>query len=714
MRAGEASRGIRGPFRAVPLRESAARILALPGALFTAESDRWFLWSPVIMALGVGAYFSLPFEPALWFCGLVLSTLLLALWVMRHQGLLAILLTALWLVTLGFSAAALRTWMVAAPVLQKERSGLLVASVIDVQHTDQGSLSLIMAPHRFAGLKPVALPARIRLTMRQKDIELLPGQTVTLRARLLPPPEPVEAGGFDYTRLVWFERIGAVGFSYTAPLETGDPPRSFDMALARLRNAITARIRQGIDGPAGPVAVALITGQKRAIPEETAQDLRNAGLAHVLSISGFHMVLFGGSVFWVLRALMALLPGLALRRPIKKWAAVIAIFGATFYLLISGAGIATQRAWIMITLMFVAILLDRPALSLRNVALAAIVILLWRPESLLGASFQMSFAAVVALIAFYESDLARAISGRLYEMQGWQRWLATPFVYLAGIALTSLVAGAATAPFAAWNFNRIALLYGLAGNLAAMPLVALIVMPSALVALLLMPLGLEAPALWLMGQGIDLMLAVAHLVSTWEGSDDLIPSVPLAPLLLVVAGGLWLALWRRSWRFVGVAPIIIGLAAWSPGIRPDVMIDRDGQIAAVRMADGRLALTTQRSSYTARQWLTHEGDGRSPGEAGRNAAMQCDRQGCLYREAERPEIAFPRNLPAVFEDCETAAIIVAQVPVPPAIRQGCRASQVIDRFDLLREGATSLYFMPDGTVKKFTAKEARGHRPWVR
>lgn len=714
MRAGEPAEGAGRPFQALIPLEPVAAWLALPGKLLNAESDRWFLWSPVFMALGVGAYFSLSFEPPLWLSGLLLTSLVIGLWLLRNRGPSAIVLTALLLVTLGFSSAGLRSWLVSAPVLQQAQSGWLVASVIDVQHTDQGSLSLIMAPVSFARLTPEQLPARIRLTMRQKDVALLPGQIISLRARLMPPPEPVEAGGFDYARLVWFERIGAVGFSYTAPLETSEPPLSFDIGLARLRNTITARIRQGVEGPAGPVAVALITGQKRAIPEETAQDLRNAGLAHVLSISGFHMVLFGGSVFWILRALMALVPGLALRHPIKKWAAVIAIFGATFYLLISGAGIATQRAWIMITLMFIAILLDRPALSLRNVALAAIVILLWRPESLLGASFQMSFAAVVALIAFYESDLARTISGRLYEMQGWQRWLAMPFVYLAGIAMTSLVAGAATSPFAAWNFNRIALIYGLAGNIAAMPLVALIVMPSALLALLLMPFGWEAPALWLMGQGINLMLAVAHYVSGWEGADDLIPSVSLAPLLLVVAGGLWLALWRRSWRFLGVVPLLTGLASWAPGTRPDVMIDRDGAIAAVRMVDGRLALTTRRSSYTTRQWLTHEGDSRTPGEAGRNAAMQCDRQGCLYRETAQPEIAIPRNLPAVFEDCETAQIIIAQVPVPPAIRQGCRADIVIDRFDLMREGATSLYFMPDGSVKKYTARDARGRRPWVR
>jgi len=703
-----------------PLNAPVSRWIALPGRslrflfdLFQAETDRWFLWSPILLACGIGLYFSLSFEPSLMVAIAVFAIFAALLWLLRHQGILAVLTLAVFLISLGFAAASFRVWRVAQPVLDREMAGDLVARIIDVERTESGGLSLLLAPQSFARLKPQALPGHVRITLRQKAPELPVGALISLRARLMPPPEPVEPGGFDYARQIWFEGIGAVGFAYTVPMLREAAPAGFVNALGQLRDAITTRIQTSIPGPAGAVAAALITGEQRAIPDETANDLRNAGLAHVLSISGFHMVLFGGSLFWILRALMALAPGLALRTPIKKWAAFFAIFGATFYLLISGMGIATQRAWIMIVLMFVAILLDRPALSLRNVALAALIVLLWQPESLLGASFQMSFAAVVALIAFYESDAAHRLNGWVNSAQGFWRYLLMPLAYAAGIATTSLVAGSATAPLAAWHFNRIALIYGLAGNMAALPIVATLVMPAALFALLLMPIGLDGPALWVMGQGVELMLQVAHYVSGWQGANDLVPSVPLLPLLLVVAGGLWLSLWRRIWRVAGIVPILIGFALWSPSQRPDVLIDREGAVAVVRMADGYLAATTRRASYAVKQWLQHEGDLRTPGEAGTSKTMRCDRHGCVYVEPGRRRIAFPADTASVFEDCELADIIVARVPVRPAMRQGCRAGLILDRFDLWRGGATSLTFMPDGSLKVQTSQDIRGERPWV-
>lgn len=703
------------PIRAPGLRgwEHPAEWLRLLLDLFQAETDRWFLWSPILLAVGIGLYFSLSFEPSLMAAiGLVL-VLATLLWFLRHQGLVAALVLSVLLIALGFAAASFRAWRVEAPIMAHEMAGDLVARIVDMERTERGGLSLLLAPQSFAKLKPDELPRLVRLSLRQQSPDVPPGALIALRARLMPPPEPVEPGGFDYARQIWFEGIGAVGFAYSLPQLQQDAPTGFANALGQLRDAITTRIQRAIPGPAGAVAAALVTGEQRAIPDQTANDLRNAGLAHVLSISGFHMVLFGGSLFWILRALMALVPGLALRTPIKKWAAAIAILGATFYLLISGMGIATQRSWIMIVLMFVAILLDRPALSLRNVALAALIVLLWQPESLLGASFQMSFAAVVALISFYESDLAHRLNVWTSGVQGIWRYILMPLTYTAGIATTSLVAGSATAPLAAWHFNRIALIYGLAGNMAALPIVATLVMPAALFALLLMPFGLDAPALWVMGKGVELMLAVAHFVSGWQGANDLVPSVPRLPLLLVVAGGLWLALWRRLWRVAGLLPILIGFALWSPGQRPDILIDREGAVAAVRMADGRLAATTRRSSYALKEWLQHEGDLRTPKEAGNNKPMRCDRHGCAYYEAERPRIAFPQDMEALADDCEVADIIIARVPVRPTMRTGCRAALILDRFDLWRGGATSITFMPDGSMQVKTARAIRGERPWV-
>ncbi len=677
---------------------------------YTADSDRLFLWIPVLLGGGVAAYFGLPFEPPVWSAVALLLPVAWGAWRLRQKPVLAPISVMILCVVTGFGAAVLRSYMVAAPVLERPMGGVLVARVVSVEVTETGSLSAVLEPSSFGYLAQSALPDRVRLNIRLREAVLRPGAVVSLRARLMPPPEPVLPYGFDFARQAWFSSLGAVGFAYTVPEEIS-PPSGFGQRLAKLRMAIGDRIRSSIGGTAGAVAAALITGERASIPDSISADLRAAGIYHVLSISGLHMVLFAGSLFWVVRAALVLIPGLALRYPVKKWAAFIAIFGATFYLTISGAAVATQRAWIMICLMFLAILLDRPALSMRNVMLAATVILLWRPESLIGASFQMSFAAVIALIAFYESEPVRNWTSRP-RSSGIEAIISRSFTYILGIALTSIVAGTATGVIAAFHFNRIAV-YGLAGNMAAMPLVGIVVMPMALLSLLLMPFGLDGPALWAMGQGVDGMLAIAHEVAAWRGADRMVPTAPMSALVLAVFGSLWLTLWRANWRYAGILPIAAGLMLWDSGPKPDILIDRDAALFAVRQSNDEIVLTSSRPSYTAEQWLRYEGDGRTARDAARSPSMKCDGRGCVYREEERPVIAFPETLGAVVEDCERADILIASVPVPRGIRNECAAELLLDYFHFWRNGATAITLDGKRQPEILTARQMRGERPWV-
>ncbi|MBX3497229.1 MAG: ComEC/Rec2 family competence protein [Parvibaculum sp.] len=695
---------------AIAFGDAPAAMAAWLRGCMVADGDRLFLWTPVLIATGVAAYFAVDFEPPLMAALAAAAVLALAFIPLRQRAAVAPLAAGLLCVALGFAAASLRSHVVAGPVLERPQAGVLTGRVVAVEETETGALVAVLEPASFARLRTDELPRRVRVNIRLKEASLAPGATVSLRARLMPPPEPVLPGGFDYARQVWFESLGGVGFAYTAPEEL-EPPTGVTAMLVELRGRIGARIRHVIGGPAGAVSAALVTGERAAIPKAVAADLRAAGLAHVLAISGLHMMLFGGSVFWLVRAGLALVPRLALNYPIKKWAAAVALGGATFYLAISGAAIATQRAWIMIALMFVAIMLDRPALSLRNVALAAILILLWRPESLLGASFQMSFAAVVALIAFYESDRVRGLTSSPNRI-GLANMPRRIGAYALGLAFTSIVAGAATGAIGAFHFNRIAV-YGLAGNMAAMPLVGIVVMPMALLALLLMPLGLDAPALWIMGAGVDGMLTVAHEVASWDGADSLVADAPLHALLLTVFGGLWLALWRESWRYLGLAPMLLGLALWGAAPKHDILIDRNAALFAVRGADGRLALGAARPAYAAEQWLRHDGDRRTPREAARSPDMLCDVDGCVYRDAGRPVVAFAKTLDAAMEDCALADVVIAQVPLSRRARRECGADVVLDYFDLWREGATALTFDEDGKIIVATSLQMRGNRPWV-
>lgn len=700
------------PPRAVRALRSVGTWLA--GSFFT-ESDRWFLWSPVLLGFGIALYFGLSFEPPLWAALAALAVSGLALMALRRQGPSAVLAAALFCIAIGFAAGALRTWSASAPVLQKAWTGELTGRLVETELTKKGAISALIAPLAMQGLDADTMPARVRLSIRMAGVAIAPGETLKLRARLMPPPEPVEPGGFDYARQVWFESLGGVGYAFTAPVVAAPAPDDWPTWLATLRATITARVQTGIGGAAGAVAAALITGEQRAIPQAAVDDLRNAGLSHVLSISGLHMVLFGGSLFWLVRTGLALVPALALRFPIKKWGAAAALLGATGYLLISGAGVATQRSYIMIALMFVAILLDRPALSMRNVALAALIVLVWQPESLLGASFHMSFAAVVALIAFYESPLVQRLTASARSTNGGYTWSLLRFAvnHVVGILLTTTVAGFATGAYAAFHFDRIAI-YGMAGNMGALPIVSAVVMPAALLVLVLMPFGLDAPALWVMGKGVGAMLWVAHVVSGWRGADRLIASAPMASLALVTLGGLWVALWRGNWRALGIAPLALGFALWGSDRRPDLLIDRDGALAAVRGLDGTLTLTAARPSYTAEQWLRHDGDARTPVEAAATKLIHCDALGCVWREEGRPlVVAFPRTLDALEDDCRNADIVVAGMGLPRAIRTRCEARAVVDYFDLWRNGAIALYVAPDGTIARETARELRGRRPWV-
>jgi competence protein ComEC len=434
--------------------------------------------------------------------------------------------------------------------------------------------------------------------------------------------------------------------------------------------------------------------------------VRDAGLAHLLAISGLHVGLVTGLIFLVVRALLALAEPLALRWPIKKWAAAVALLGAFGYLLLAGATVPTQRAFLMTGLILLAVMLDRVAITLSLVAWAAFVVLLTAPESLLGPSFQMSFAAVVALVSVYEA--ARGPLGRWRTQAPWPRRL---LLYAVGVALTTVVAAGATSPFVAYHFNRLAT-YGLAANLLAVPLTALWIMPCGVLALLLMPLGLEALALQPMGWGIARLIAIAETAAGWPGAVRTVGAMPESALVAIALGGLWLCLWSRPWRWLGLAGIAGGLFAAALAQPPDALVSENGKLLAVRDAEGALLLSSKRAEkFTAGIWLRRNGGGApqpwpESGAASADGRLACDALGCVLH-AEGHVVALVQDGRALAEDCRRATLVVATVPV----RRACGAA-VIDRFDLWRDGAHAVWLTPHG-VRTLSVDAWRGERPWV-
>ncbi len=610
---------------------------------WAAEPDRWPLWLPVGLGIGIAVYFALSVEPGpIWGSAAGLGGVALALWAARRADApdLRAGLAMAAAVLIGFAAAKLRTEAVSAPVLARKIGPVhFDARVVSAEAHGKGTRLLLDVPviHRLGADRT---PARVRISVRMPPADLVPGHWEHVLAVLMPPPEPATPGGYDFGRWAFYQRIGAVGYAYgkakpMAPLRTDSLLQSWSARVERLRDAMTARITAVIPGPRGAIAAALITGKRSGIDEADRAAFRDSGLAHVLSISGLHLALAGGFFFWVVRALLALFPSIALVYPIKKWAAVAALLGAGAYLLISGCGGPAVRSYIMLSVMFAAILFDRPALTMRSVALAAAIILLTQPESLIQPGFQMSFGAVTGLIALAEWEAARR--ARDPDAYGTRGVFGRARRYVLGIALASIVAGLATAPFAIFHFDR-ASQYGLLANVLAMPVVGLVVMPAATAAMLLMPFGLDRWALIAMGKGVGLMLGIAHWVAGLPGAATMVAVWPQAALIAIVLGGLWIALWRGRWRWLGGAPVALGILIAVFATSPDILIARDGRDVAVRLADGRLALLhAAKDDYAAQNWLKRDGDARTTDEAVAMSrdGVRCDSDGCVGPSAKR-------------------------------------------------------------------------------
>lgn len=666
---------------------------------------RLVLLVPCGLGVGIGLYFALPAEPPLA-AGLILaglSGLLAALLHRRPRAVcFAILLLA---VALGFLAAELRTRIVAAPLLDRERRGTVTGTVQTVDLLPHG-VRVILGDLTLEGLAPEATPGAVRLRLIASDAVPAAGDRIRVRATLAPVAGPAYPGGFDFRRQLFFQGIGGTGFAMgkTERLEAADTTPS---RLTRLQDGIAARVRAQIPGDAGAIAVAFLTGERAGISDAANQAMRDSGLSHLLSISGIHISLVAILLLGGVRLLLALVEPVALRWPIKKWAAGIALLGIVVYTILVGASVPTVRSSVMTGVVLLAVMADRVAISMRLVALAATAILLAAPEALPGPSFQMSFGAVIALIAAYEAlrpHLSRWRSGG-----GPPRRV---LLYLAGIVLTTVVATAATTPFAVYHFQRFAPL-AVAANLMAIPLTSILIMPAVLLAYPAMLLGLDGWVLPLLGWGNQAMLWVAYTVSSWPMAALTVPAMPAWGLIAGSVGGLWLCLASGRIRLLGLLALPVLLLASLSAPSPQILVDTTGRLAAVRAPEGGLAFSTRRSERFIREiWLRAEAaaeDASWPQQGiAAGGRLGCDPRGCLYRFGDRT-VAFTRSGEAFDDDCATADLVITDLVAP----RWCRPRfGVWDRFDLRRSGSIAVD-LSGPEPKVATVAEAVGDRPWA-
>jgi competence protein ComEC len=674
-----------------------------------AERARWILWVPVGLAVGIGVYFALTRQPPVWVGpAIFVAALAVAGLGRRHD---ALLLPALAVVTLaaGFMLADWRTLGADHVVLERPFGPTRIQGQIDKVESLPDGTRLVLDKVRITALQPPATPERVRLRLRGSQPELKPGQWIQVQARLSPPPPPAMPGAYDFQFLFYFDEIGATGFALgrARVLAGAEAQPALAHRWEGFRQHLTERIRGSIGGPAGAVAAALITGDRSAIPETLNAAYRDSGIAHLLSISGLHIGLVAGILFAGIRAALALFPAIALRYPIKKWAAVAAIAGALFYTLLAGATVPTQRSFVMMGLVLLAVILDRQGISMRFVAVAAAAILAVQPEALLNASFQMSFAAVIALIAAYES-WGRAFARN--RDSGWMRRIA---LYVAGVCATTIIATAATAPFAIYHFNRVAL-FSLLGNLIAVPLSSVWVMPAAVIGMVLVPFGLEDFGLKPMGWGVDVINAAAAAIAAADWAVTILPAMPGAALVAMVGGGLWLCLWRRTWRWAGAVPIAAGIGLAVAAVPPDILADGEGRLFALTSAEGRLLVSSRTTARFEREiWLRRVGFDAAQelnwSSVGAANAPRCDAAGCIA-VVKGEVVAFATDRAALADDCREATILISAVPVRG--RRCPSAHTVIDRFDLWRHGTHALW-LKRGGIRVESVNGVRGARPWV-
>jgi len=613
-------------------------------AMLLSEYMQWWLWAPVMLGVGIAIYFALPTEPSWWWIILGLCTSTWIAWMAYRRDMLFVLLLSVSssFALLGILVAKERVRTVEAPVLTHPLQFVAVDAIVREVIPQAQGLKLLLEDIWTDALTLAETPHHMRLTVRTKVLRddqpysVQAGDHVEMMAMLSPPPRAVLPGSYDFGFNAFFQQIGAVGYAVSPVQFLGNTDAEISQYVAQIRQGLYARIIAILGEGRGHIASALMIGEYRAMPQKILEEMRISGLSHILSVSGMHLTLVATIFFYLSRACMALHVRLTLHYPIKKIAACIAIMGSFFYLLISGMQIAAIRAFLMSTTVLVGILLNKQACPMRAIAVAAFMVLVVTPENLFHPSFQMSFAAVTALLAFYP----------IWNRK-WSAWLGSDAYwgwriigYLLGIIVSSFIAGAATTPFAIYHFNQYAG-YGMLANMLAIPLTSFYIMPFVVLSFFLFPLGLEKPALLLMGYGIDQLIHIAEWVSHMPQSLVLLPTLSPFAFGLAVMAGLWATLWQSRLRLWGVPMLGVAILCAPFHPTPVLLVDGRSKNFAFKDEAGEWIFSSRRfSSFTRNIWLRANAQEKvqTIKEKKEGKGWSCEGAYCLYEAAPSLDI----------------------------------------------------------------------------
>lgn len=692
------------------------------------------LWLPVCLAIGILAYFGQTEEPRLAI-GLSMTGVSLLLFAgARRRVSTRAVAAALLAISVGFLVSQATTRRMPAVADLPRKASLATGRIDEIDLLADGRRRVTLAAVTLVAATGAPAAAgledpepqdgrRLRIRLRDGDQTVLAtGDLVRIRTLLHAPSPPDYPGGRDPQRDAFFSGLGGSGSALSpVSLLSHRPDGNVWRSVRRLRETIAARIMTVLPGPRGAVAATLLTGLSSSLPQTDRDAFAASGLAHLLAVAGLHLGIVMGLTLVILRVVLAAWESGSLRLPMREIAAFGALAAGGGYMVLTGLHLPGLRSLAMAGIAVFGLVIGRRAVSMRTLAIAAILLLLAAPATLLDVGYQMSFVAVMALLAGYEA--LRPLMVRLHA-QGPLGWRGRVGLHVFQLFFTSLVAGAASLPYAAFHFGRVQF-YFIVANLVAVPLTALWVMPQGLLSLLLMPFGLDRVTLRQMGAGIDLILWLAREVAAFPAASLAVPASPVWGLLTVSFGLLWLCLWRQRWRLLAVVPLAIGLA--SPWLvqAPDLLVSGDGRLIALHR--GRTMLVEQASwadpitlSDWRRAWaitgapIPFVDAGASPG-----GDVVCNPAACiitirrqsvlLLRDTAKPADPGDDAAPTIEPgDCDGIALIVSARPAHGA----CHGIPRIDRFSVWREGPEAVWLRAGG-IRIESARDKRGHRPWV-
>lgn len=685
------------------------------------EKYNLILWFPVCQCVGILTYFSLSFEPSYISIFLLLSPILILIAILYRKY--AILCIALIAVLIGFTASKLRTALVDTQILDKERYVKnIVATVKDIN--DRGSykqfllsVSTISKPSPVIPAPPFVIPAgiqkkkiwipasragmtpdraldNIRISVRtkvEKGIKI--GDQVKLSAKLFPLKIAPSEHAYDFARIAYYQKISATGFATSKiALHKKAEARKFQEYIESFRQYIYENLQQNIKKPHADIISALLIGKKDGIDQKTMDAIRDSGIAHLFAISGLHLSFIAGLFFVVFRNLFAISETLTLKYNTKKISAFLTILPTTFYLLITGMQISAQRAYIMVILVLVAIMIERKYRGLIAIAFAAAVILSVEPEAILKPGFQMSFSAVLALVASYQIN-----ANKLFKIKIMK--------YFVSIMISSVIASLATVPYTIYNFNYFSI-SGIITNLVAIPIVTLIIIPLGIIYVLLIPLGIEWIIAPFIERPIDSILYITNAIASLQYLVIPIRTFPTSSIIIITLGLLWLCLWERNWRFLGIFFIVLGICFSATYKTPDILINADN--VAAKESDNLLySLTRKNRNFVVKTWAKQNGQNQILNHKKYNNSdkrLKCNDYGCIYNKGNNKSVLLAYKEEDILRNCNSVDLIIQ---LSEFDYSACNA-KIIKHADLETYGTHSVWL----TNRYVKINKVRSNRPW--